>query len=307
MNVSVPVIEPRAIGENVTPTVQFAPAAILPPHVLLATANGALDVMLSKLSATFRRLVTVTVLTKLVLPTAIVPKLNVLEESVTGVLPLPERLTVCGLFGASSVKVRVPVTRPVAIGENVTPTVQLAPVAMLAPHVLLATVKGPSVVMLIKFNVMFCRFVKVSVLAVLVLPTAVVLKLKLLVESVTGAVPVPERLTVCGLVSAVSVNVRTPVAEPGAAGVNVTPTVQFVPATMLAPQVLFATANGPVVVMLMKLSGTFKRFVTVTVLAEVVSPTAIVPKFKLVGERLTGALPLPLRAAVCVPWQCCAA
>ena len=73
-------------------------------------------------------------------PTVTVPKFSVLAESVTGELvapPVPLRLTVCGLFAALSVKVRVPVAAPVAVGVNVTPTVQLAPAAMLAPQVLL--------------------------------------------------------------------------------------------------------------------------------------------------------------------------
>ena len=94
MNVSEPVTEPVAVGENVTPTVQFAPAAILPPQVLLTTANGASAVILEKLSATLRRFVTVTVFGELVVPTVTVPKLSELEENVTGALPFPERLTV---------------------------------------------------------------------------------------------------------------------------------------------------------------------------------------------------------------------
>ena len=49
--------------------------------------------MLEKVSA-LPRFVRVTVLAALVLPTAIVPKLNVLEENVTGALPVPLRLTV---------------------------------------------------------------------------------------------------------------------------------------------------------------------------------------------------------------------
>ena len=52
---------------------------------------------------------------------------------------MPERLTTCGLVTAESVNVRDPVTGPIAVGEKVTPTVQLAPAPMLAPQVLLAT------------------------------------------------------------------------------------------------------------------------------------------------------------------------
>ena len=44
------------------------------------------------------------------------------------------RLTVWGLFAALSVNVSVPVAPPVAVGENVTPTVQLAPAAILDPQ-----------------------------------------------------------------------------------------------------------------------------------------------------------------------------
>ena len=46
VNVRVPLAEPTAVGEKVTPTVHFAPAATLVPHVLLATPNGLLTVTL---------------------------------------------------------------------------------------------------------------------------------------------------------------------------------------------------------------------------------------------------------------------
>jgi hypothetical protein len=128
-----------------------------------------------------------------------------------------------------------------------------------------------------------------------------VLKLKLPVESVTGATPVPERLTVWGLVLALSVNVRTPVAGPSAAGVNVTPAEQLAPAAIPVPQVLLVTAKPALAVMPLKLRAVLKRFVTVTVRAEVVSPAATDPKFRLVDERLTGALPLPARFTFWVP------
>ena len=134
----------------------------------------------------------------------------------------------------------------------------------------------------------------------LVFPTSA-LKSNEFVDKVTGRLPVPVRLTVCGLFSAVSAIVRTPVVEPSAVGVNVTPIVQFAPAAMLVPQVLLATANGPVAVILVKLSATFKRFVTLRFFTALVSPTAIFPKLKLVGERVTGELPLPVTATVWVP------
>jgi hypothetical protein len=95
--------------------------------------------MLPIASATLSRFVSVTLRTELVVPAVTPEKLIELEESVTGALPVPERLTVCGLFGALSVNVNVPVAAPTAAGEKVTPTVQLAPAATLVSHVLLPT------------------------------------------------------------------------------------------------------------------------------------------------------------------------
>lgn len=49
-------------------------------------------------------------------------------------------------------------------------------------------------------------------------------------ETVTAAIPVPLRLTVCGLFVPVSVTVSVPVREPKAPGVKVTEIVQLLPA-----------------------------------------------------------------------------
>ena len=46
LNVNVPVAEPTAVGEKVTPTVQLFPARTPVPQVLLVTANGPLAAML---------------------------------------------------------------------------------------------------------------------------------------------------------------------------------------------------------------------------------------------------------------------
>ena len=94
-------------------------------------------------------------LAELVVPTVTDPKFSALPESVTGELvdvPLPLRFTVCGLFGALSVKVSVPVAAPVAVGVNVTLTAQLAPAAMPAPQVLFEMANGPVTAMLLKVS-----------------------------------------------------------------------------------------------------------------------------------------------------------
>jgi hypothetical protein len=304
VKVSVPVAELVAVGENVTPTMQLAPAARLAAQVLLAIAKAPLIPMLEKVRDTLWRLVRVTVMAALVLPTATAPKFKVLAERVTGelvLLPVPVRFTLWGLFGALSVNVSVPVAAPVAVGVKVTPTAQLAPAAMLVPQVLLAIAKAPLIPTLEKVRGTFCWFVSVTVLAELVLPTATVLKLNVLADRVTGALPVPLRLTVWGLFSAWSVNVNAPVAAPVVTGVNVTPTMQLAPAARLAAQVLLAIAKAPLVPMLEKLKAALPRFVSVTVLAALVLPTANVPKFKLLEETVACAMPFPVRLTVCVP------
>jgi len=67
------------------------------------------------------------------------------NRSVRRYPPVPVRFTFWRLFAAVSVKVNAPVAAPIAVGLNVTPIVQLAPAAMLAPQVLLATAKPETV------------------------------------------------------------------------------------------------------------------------------------------------------------------
>ena len=67
---------------------------------------------------------------------------------------------------------------------------------MLVPQVLLATANGPLAAMPMLLSVIACLFVNVTVLAALVLPATVVLKFRLVTERFTGALPVPDRLTV---------------------------------------------------------------------------------------------------------------
>jgi hypothetical protein len=71
LNLNVPVAEPTAVGEKVTPTMQLAPAATLVPQVLLATANWALAVMLMMLRVVACLLVSATVLAALVIPATV--------------------------------------------------------------------------------------------------------------------------------------------------------------------------------------------------------------------------------------------
>jgi len=82
---------------------------------------------------------TVTDCAALVEPTVVLPKVRleglVVSVAVAPFAPVPVRLTVLGLLVALLVIVSVPVLVPVAVGWNVTFTVQLAPAAMLDPQV----------------------------------------------------------------------------------------------------------------------------------------------------------------------------
>ena len=174
---------------------------------------------------------------------------------------------------------------------------------MLAPQVLLEMMNGPVTPMLVKFSATFWGLVSVTVLAELVVPTTVVLKLRLAAESVTGALPVPLRLTVCGLLIALSAKVSVPVAAPSAAGVKVTPTVQVgARGDARSARIARDGERTPAETeMPVNVSAVLRRLVTVTVFAALVLPTASEPKLRLVEEKVTGALPLPVTLTVCVP------
>jgi len=242
--------------------------------------------------------VSVTVFAELVLPTAVLLKVSDVADRVTGALPVPVRVTVCGLFRALSVKVSVPVAAPIAVGENVTPTTQLAPAAMLVPQVLLATAKPALATMPLKLSAALARFVSVTVLAALVLPTASVPKLRLLEESVTGALPVPVRPTVW--VPALSPMASVPENDPMAVGANETEIVQEAAGAMLALQVL-VWLKGAATVTVETCIGPVPVLVNVTVLAVLVVPSICEEKLTLVGlSDATGAVPVPLSATDCV-------
>ncbi len=94
------------------------------------------------------------------------------------------------------------------------------------------------VAMLLMVSVAVPLLVSVTVCAALVVPTCWLLKVRVLLDNVTaGAIPVPLRLTLCGLPAALSVIDSVPVRVPVAVGVKVTLMVQLAPAATEAPQV----------------------------------------------------------------------
>jgi hypothetical protein len=181
---------------------------------------------------------------------------------------VPARLTVCGLFAALSLIVNVPAPAPRTVGEKVTPMAHVPPAATLAPQVLVATEKAPAAATLVKFSGTLPRFVTVTVDTALVLPTAVLGRFRVLVETVTGTMPVPVKLAVWGLLAALSVMVSVPVSAPSAVGENAMDILQDAPAaTEPAPtgHVPPAYANGPLTAIVLIFRGVVCRLVIVSV------------------------------------------
>ena len=75
-------------------------------------------------------------------------------------------------------------------------------------------------------------------------------------------VPVPVKLTVCGLVAELSNVVRVPAASPVVVGENVTDRLQLLPPARVVPQVP-PTENGPVTAMLLIVNGAVPVFASV--------------------------------------------
>jgi hypothetical protein len=130
------------------------------------------------------------------------------------------------------------------------------------------------------------------------LPKATLLAVRLTV----GLVPVPVRLTVCGLPAALSETVSVAVRLPGAVGVNVTLMVQLPPAASELPQVVVSGKSpglGPVTARLAMLKARLPLFVRVTDCAGVEVPSNWLPKVRVVAERPTSAaVPVPVRFTV---------
>jgi hypothetical protein len=152
--------------------------------------------------------------------------------------PVPVKATVSGLGPAFTAMARLPVRAPLVLGWNLTLIVQEAPAGRCVPQ-LLVWVKSPVVVMLEIPKATLWLFFSVTVWAELMVPTFCVPKVKedgVTVAGTTGAVPVPERLTVCGLFGALSVIRSVPVRLPVAFGLKVTLMVQLPRAGTARPQ-----------------------------------------------------------------------
>jgi hypothetical protein len=175
--------------------------------------------------------------------------------------PVPESATDCGLLLAASVKFNVALRVPVAVGENVTLTVQLDKAARLVPQILLEIAKSPAFVpemaMLLMLSAVLPLFVRVVVFAPPILPSVTLAQVRLvgLTEALPPVelVPVPESVTVCGLFVELSMNSKLAVRVPAAVGPKITFAVQLAETARVVPQVLLNIVKSGTLVPVMEM------------------------------------------------------
>jgi hypothetical protein len=199
-------------------------------------------------------------------------------------VPVPDRVAVTALLLTLSTTVTAPVETPVVVGANVTFIVQDA-FALSEAEQLFVWEKGPLTVMLMPRDAakLFLRF---SGWAAPVLPALVPPKVKLAGESVSGGViPVPLKLTVCGLLVALSITLIEPVAAPAVVGLKETMIVQNAFALSEAEQ-LFVWEKGPLAEMFVMASVVPELSVNVRLWDGLVAPTIVFPKVMLAVESV---------------------
>lgn len=200
----------------------------------------------------------------LVVPTRWVANVNeVAEKEACGAKPVPESATVWFEAGAPTLIVRLPETSPREVGAKVTLIAQLAPAASEAPQVLLCA-NGEVVTIAVIESVASPVFDSVSVCDGLVVPTNCELKVRFAgLTEATGAMPVPVKVTVAGLLGAFVDTASAPEILPRPLGVKVTLMLQLAAAGSDVPQVLVC-ANGLVADIELMLRGAVPLFVKTT-------------------------------------------
>jgi hypothetical protein len=141
--------------------------------------------------------------------------------------PVPLSAKLCGLPCALSLKVRLPDASPMEVGEKVTATVQVEPAAtaLAVVHVVpdAEIANGAGALIALKPRLALPVFFSVTASAALLVPVNVAGKESVAGVSIaTAPVPVPERVTNCGLPAALSVTLSEALRAPVPDGVKVT-------------------------------------------------------------------------------------
>lgn len=131
--------------------------------------------------------------------------------------PVPVRPSTSGLPGAPCVIVTVPPRTPGAVGVKITDTLQLAPAAKEAAHVVVWLKSPDAAIERIETGTAWLLVI-VALSAGLGLPTLRAENVRLVGERETGAAPSPERGTWCGLPGAFVAIESDPVTVPAATG-----------------------------------------------------------------------------------------
>jgi hypothetical protein len=221
---------PLAVGANVTLTVQLPFAARELPQVVVSPKSVELapEIAMPLIDkATLPVLFRVKLCAALVVPTVWLPNTRLVAVMpAIGLLPVPARLTVCGLPPALSAMLTEAVRFPMPPGVNATLIVQLAFAATEPGHVLV-TAKSPGSVpvapILVIAKAPFPLLVSVTVWAALVVFKFWLAKVRDPTERLTaGPLPVPVSDTVCGLLARLSAMLTDATRTPGAVGENFT-------------------------------------------------------------------------------------
>src|SRR5579862_909161 len=229
-------------------TVQDAEPARLVPQVLAEIA------MLPIAMAAVPLLVNVTAWAGLVEPGVVAAKVRLPGATLAfAATPIPDNATVCGLFAAESLNVRVALRGPAAEGANAMFTVQLEEGARLAPHDEPERTKSEAFVPVMEVLMLEIAAApplrRVTVCAGLVEPRFVALKKSedgSTVAVLDATVPVPDRETDAGDWPELSVKIRLAWRVPAAVGAKTMVAVQVEPAGSVAPQLLLAIKKSPV-------------------------------------------------------------
>src|SRR5712664_774647 len=178
VTVRVAVRDPAAVGVNVTVTAQDPPTAMLVQ--LLVWLKSPVTATPDTVAAAVPELVTVTVCVEALDPTTVPAKDRLPGAAFStgpGAMPVPDKLTV--LVTPPALTVRVPVRVPVAVGENLTLTVQEPFAAIDEPQVLVCE-KSPLATMDETDAAALVGLATVTVCAAVVVPVAAEPKLSAL-------------------------------------------------------------------------------------------------------------------------------
>jgi hypothetical protein len=163
----------------------------------------------------------------------------------------------------------------------------------------------PETATLERFKVVAPVLVRITVCALLVVPTVWIEKIKPAGAKLTAdpaATPVPAKVTVFGPSGTLSEILRLPLRVPAAVGVKTTLTVQFFPAATLVPQLLVCV-KSPLAAILEIFSVALPLLVRITVCAALVVPTGCLPNVRVVKFRETATAEKGTRAVLPPPPQ----